>query len=257
MALDIFQFPCLEDNYGVLVHDPVSGRTASIDAPEAAAVLAALKERGWKLTDIFTTHHHVDHVQGNLEVKAATGCTITGPAGEADKIPGIDRTVREGDTIDFAGHPVNIIETPGHTLGHIAYHFAKDEVAFVGDTVFALGCGRVFEGTLEQMWRSVEKIGALPAETKLYVGHEYTQSNWRFATTVDPTNPALAARGEMIASLRADGKPTVPTNVAIERATNPYLRAATAELRSSMGLPNGTPAEVFAAIRTAKDNFKG
>ncbi|MCX5514239.1 hydroxyacylglutathione hydrolase [Kaistia algarum] len=257
MALDIFLFPCLSDNYGVLVHDPVSGRTASIDVPDAKAVLDALQAKGWRLTDIFTTHHHVDHVQGNLELKAATGAVITGPAREADKIPGIDRTVREGDVIDFAGHPVEIFETPGHTLGHIVYYFPQDEVAFVADTLFALGCGRVFEGTLEEMWRSVEKVGALPADTKLYVGHEYTESNWRFAMTVDPTNQALIARGEVIRQLRAESKPTVPTNVAIERATNPYLRAATAELRQSMNLPNGTPAEVFAAIRTAKDNFKG
>lgn len=257
MILDIFMFPCLSDNYGVLVHDPLSGRTASIDVPDAAAVLAALRQQGWRLTDIFTTHHHADHVQGNLELKAATGCTITGPAGEAETIPGLDHTVREGDVLDFAGHPVEIIETPGHTLGHIAYHFVDDEVAFVGDTVFALGCGRVLEGTLEQMWQSVAKIGALPETTKLYVGHEYTEANWRFAVTVDPTNAALIGRGEVIRRLRAEGKPTLPTTVAIERATNPYLRVDTPELRASTGLPNGTPAEVFAAVRTAKDNFKG
>lgn len=257
MALDIFMFPCLSDNYGVLVHDPVSGRTASIDVPDAAAVLGALEQKGWRLTDIFTTHHHVDHIQGNLEVKAATGCKITGPAGEADKIPGIDRTVREGDELDFAGHPVRVLETPGHTLGHIAYHFPDEEVAFVGDTLFALGCGRVFEGTMEQMWSSVEKVGALPPETKLYVGHEYTESNWRFAVTVDPQNAALVGRGDVIRKLRAEGKPTLPTTVAIERATNPYLRADTPALRAWAKMPNGTPAEVFAAIRTAKDNFKG
>jgi hydroxyacylglutathione hydrolase len=256
-ALDIFMFPCLSDNYGVLIHDPVSGRTASIDVPEAGPVLAALKSHGWKLTDIFTTHHHPDHVQGNLEVKAATGCTITGPAAEADKIPGIDRTVGEGDVIDFAGHSIHVHETPGHTLGHVIYHLPDDEVAFVADTLFALGCGRVFEGTLEQMWHSVEKVGALPETTTLYAGHEYTEANWRFAITLDPTNPALIARGEEIRRLRAEGKPTLPTKVSIERATNPYLRAGTAELRASTGLPNGTPAEVFAAIRTAKDNFKG
>ncbi|MCX5494600.1 hydroxyacylglutathione hydrolase [Kaistia dalseonensis] len=256
MALDIYLFPCLSDNYGVLVHDPVSGRTASIDAPEASAVLGALKEKGWTLSDIFTTHHHVDHVQGNLEVKAATGATITGPADEADKIPGIDKTVRDGDVIDFAGHPVKIIATPGHTLGHIVYYFENDAVAFVADTLFALGCGRVFEGTLDQMYESVSKVGALPAETQLYVGHEYTESNLRFCLTVDPTNEALIARGGEIKALRAAGKPTIPTNVAIERATNPYLRADTPELRASMNLPNGTPAEVFAAIRLAKDVFK-
>jgi hydroxyacylglutathione hydrolase len=257
MALDIVQFLCLTDNYGVLVHDPVSGRTASIDAPEAAPVLDTLAARGWRLTDIFTTHHHEDHVQGNLAVKAATGCVITGPAAEADRIPGIDRTVRDGDTIDFDGYPVRVFETPGHTLGHIAYHFPDDKVAFVGDTLFALGCGRVFEGTLEQMWRSVEKVGALPEETKLYAGHEYTEANLRFALTVDPDNQALLARGEDIRRVRAEGRPTLPTNVAIERATNPYLRTGTAALRAAAGLPDGSPAEVFAAIRRAKDVFKG
>ena len=257
MTLDIFMFPCLSDNYGVLVHDPLSGRTAAIDVPDAAAVLDALDRKGWRLTDILTTHHHADHVQGNLEVKAATGCTITGPAGEAGKIPGIDVEVREGDEIDFAGHPIRVIETPGHTLGHIAYHFPMDDVAFVGDTLFALGCGRVFEGSMEQMWNSVEKIGRLPGETKLYVGHEYTQSNWRFAITVDPSNAALASRGEVIATLRAEGRPTLPTTVEIERATNPYLRADTPALRAWAGLPDAPAFEVFAAIRRAKDNFKG
>jgi hydroxyacylglutathione hydrolase len=228
----------------------------SIDVPEAAPVLAELKTRGWTLTDIYTTHHHADHVQGNLEVKAATGCTITGPAEEADRIPGIDKTVREGDALDFAGHRVEIIATPGHTLGHIAYYWPEDAVAFVGDTLFALGCGRVFEGTLEQMWQSVEKIGALPEATALYVGHEYTESNLRFALAVDPTNAALIERGVEIKRLRAEGKPTVPTNVAIERLTNPYLRAGTPELRASQHLPNGSKAEVFAATRRAKDSFQ-
>jgi len=255
MTLDIFMFPCLSDNYGVLVHDPLSGRTAAIDVPDAAAVLDALDRKGWRLTDILTTHHHADHVQGNLEVKAATGCTITGPAGEAGKIPGIDVEVREGDEIDFAGHPIRVIETPGHTLGHIAYHFPMDDVAFVGDTLFALGCGRVLEGTLEQMWGSVEKVGALPSDTVLYCGHEYTLSNAKFALTVDPDNEKLKARAARIETLRAEDKATLPTTIGEELETNPFLRWDDPSIRKHLGMEKATDAEVFAEIRKRKDNF--
>lgn len=257
MALEIVQFPCRSDNYGVLLHEAESGETASIDAPDAAAVLRVLSEKGWTLTDIFTTHHHTDHVEGNLALKEATGCRITGPALEADRIPGIDRQIGDGDSFDFAGHRVRVIATPGHTLGHVAYHLPDDRLAFVADTLFALGCGRVFEGTLDEMFASVENIGALPPETILYCGHEYTEANFRFAITRDPENAALIARGEEIRRLRAEGKPTLPTTVAIERATNPYLRAAMPALRAAAGLPEGSPAEVFAATRRAKDSFKG
>lgn len=257
MALSIVQFPCLSDNYGVLIHDEATGRTASIDAPEAGPVLAALSAQGWKLSDIFTTHHHPDHVGGNLELKEATGCTITGPRDEADRIPGIDILVADGDSFDFAGHTVRVIATPGHTLGHIIYHLPEDKVAFVGDTLFALGCGRVLEGTLEQMFESVEKVGDLPEDTVLYCGHEYTEANWRFAITRDPDNAKLIARGDEIRRLRAEGRPTLPTTVAIELETNPYLRTRTPPLAVSAGLPAGTPAEIFAATRRAKDVFKG
>lgn len=257
MPLDIHQFPCLSDNYGVLVHDAASGRTASIDAPDGAAVLAALAEKGWTLTDIFTTHHHQDHVGGNIEVKEATGCTITGPAAEAERIPGIDRTVKDGDSFDFAGHKVIVTATPGHTLGHVIYHLPDDKVAFVADTLFALGCGRVLEGTLEQMWESVEKVGALPGDTALYCGHEYTEANLRFALAIEPGNAALVTRGEEIRKLRAAGRPTLPTTVALERSTNPFLRSDAPGVRASAGLPDGSPAEVFAATRRAKDVFRG
>ncbi|HWJ74981.1 MAG TPA: hydroxyacylglutathione hydrolase [Kaistia sp.] len=257
MTLEIVQFPCLSDNYGVLLHDTGSGRTASIDVPEAAPVLAALAEKGWTLTDIFTTHHHVDHVQGNLEVKAATGCTITGPADEADRIPGIDISVKDGDSFDFAGNTVRVITTPGHTLGHIIYHLPDAKLAFVGDTLFALGCGRVLEGTLEQMFESVEKVGALPSDTVLYCGHEYTEANLRFALSIEPDNAALVTRGEEIRRLRAAGQPTLPTTVAAERSTNPFLRSDAPSVRAAAGLPDGEPAEVFAATRRAKDVFKG
>jgi hydroxyacylglutathione hydrolase len=256
MALAIFQFPCLSDNYGVLIHDEATGRTASIDAPDADAVSAALAQKGWRLTEILTTHHHPDHTDGNLALKAATGCTITGPGYEADKIPGIDKTLREGDVYDFAGHPVHVIWTPGHTLGHIAYYLPEDGIAFAGDTMFALGCGRVFEGTLLQMWESLQKLAALPDETVVYCGHEYTESNLRFALTIDPANPALIARGAEIKKLRADGRPTVPTTIAAEKATSPYLRADDPAVRATMKLADASAADVFAAIRTAKDNFK-
>ena len=256
MALAIFQFPCLSDNYGVLIHDEASGRTASIDAPDAATVTAALAQTGWNLTEILTTHHHPDHTDGNLALKEATGCTIIGPSYEAARIPGIDRELTEGDVYDFAGHPVHVIWTPGHTLGHIAFYLPEDGVAFAGDTMFALGCGRVFEGTLLQMWESLQKLAALPDETIVYCGHEYTESNLRFALTIDPTNAALIARGEEIKKLRAAGKPTVPTTIAAEKATNPYLRAGDPAVRQTMDMPSAPASEVFAAIRTAKDNFK-
>lgn len=256
MALAIFQFPCLSDNYGVLIHDEASGRTAAIDAPDAAAVSAALAEKGWTLTEILTTHHHPDHTDGNLALKQATGCTISGPSYEADTIPGIDRKLSEGDVYDFAGHPVHVIHTPGHTLGHIAYYLPQDGVAFVGDTMFALGCGRVFEGTLDQMWGSLQKLAALPDETVVYCGHEYTESNLRFAMTIDGSNPALIARGEEIRKLRAAGQPTVPTTIAAEKATNPYLRADDPAVRAALNMPTAPASDVFGAIRTAKDNFK-
>jgi hydroxyacylglutathione hydrolase len=256
MALAIFQFPCLSDNYGVLIHDEASGRTASIDAPDAAAVTAALAQTGWNLTEILTTHHHPDHTDGNLALKEATGCTIVGPSYEAAKIPGIDRELTEGDVYDFAGHPVHVIWTPGHTLGHIAFFLPEDGVAFAGDTMFALGCGRVFEGTLLQMWESLQKLAALPDETVVYCGHEYTESNLRFALTIDPANEALIARGEEIKKLRAAGKPTVPTTIAAEKATSPYLRASDPAVKATMKMADASAADVFAAIRTAKDNFK-
>lgn len=253
--LQIHQFPCLSDNYGVLIHDAHADVTASIDAPEAAAVERALAETGWRLTHILNTHHHHDHTGGNLELKQKTGCTIVGPRGEADKVPGIDTAVGEGDAVSFGSSEARVIETPGHTLGHIAYHFAADKVAFVGDTLFALGCGRVFEGTPEQMWSSLSKLMALPADTAIYCGHEYTQSNARFAITVDPGNTALKRRAAEIIELRARGEPTVPTTLSLELATNPFLRADDAGIRTHLGMADATSAEVFAEIRKRKDNF--
>lgn len=240
-TLQYHLFPALNDNYGVLVHCPDSGATASIDAPEAAAVEKALANTGWKLTHILITHHHHDHVGGVEELKQKWGCEVIGSAEEPHGLPGLTGTVTPGGTYDFAGHIAQIIHTPGHTLGHITWHFADDGVAFAGDTLFTLGCGRVFEGTMEQMWTSMQKLAKLPPETTVYCGHEYTLSNGRFAVTAEPDNEALRQRMIEIEKLREAGKPTVPTTIAQELETNPFLRAATAQR--------------FAEIRTAKDNF--
>ena len=240
-TLQYHLFPALNDNYGVLVHCPDSGATASIDAPEAAAVERALADTGWKLTHILITHHHHDHVGGVEELKQKWGCEVIGSAEEPHGLPGLTGTVTPGGTYDFAGHIAQIIHTPGHTLGHITWHFADDGVAFAGDTLFTLGCGRVFEGTMEQMWASMQKLAKLPPETTVYCGHEYTLSNGRFAVTAEPDNQALKQRMIEIEQLREAGKPTVPTTIAQELETNPFLRAETAQR--------------FAEIRTAKDNY--
>ena len=250
-SLEFYQFPCLSDNYGVLVHAPDTGATASIDAPEAAAVEAALAETGWSLTHILNTHHHHDHTGGNLILKEKTGCTIVGPQG----IPGLNVAVAEGDTYDFGGHEFSIIETPGHTLDHITYYSSADNVAFAGDTLFALGCGRVFEGTPPQMWQSLQKLMTLPPETVVYCGHEYTQSNARFAVTVDPGNEQLRTRAQEIDAARARGEATVPTTIALELATNPFLRAGDPGVQAAVGMPGGDLAAVFAEVRKRKDNF--
>lgn len=253
--LEIHQFPCLSDNYGVLLRDADAGVVASIDAPDAEAVQAALKEKGWKLTHILVTHHHWDHTQGNEAVKSATECTIIGPKGEADKVPGIDTKVGEGDTFKFGNFDVEVSETPGHTAGHIVYHIPAAKAAFVGDTLFAMGCGRVIEGSMDQMWSGVEKVAKLPKDTVLYCGHEYTVANAEFAMSVEPGNEALQKRLADVKALRAAGKPTLPTTVAEELATNPFIRVDSAEIRANVGLPNGTDAEVFAQVRTRKNNF--
>lgn len=253
--IEIHQFAALKDNYGYLVHEPSSGATAAIDTPEVAPILKALDEKGWTLTHILNTHHHFDHAGGNAELKAKTGCTIVGPRGEQDLIPGIDRAVGEGDIVELGAARAHVIDVPGHTRGHIAYHFADDRVVFVGDTLFALGCGRLFEGTAEQMWTSLSKLMALPDDTTVYCAHEYTQSNARFALTVEPQNAALAARAKEIDVRRAAGQWTVPTTIALEKATNPFLRAASRDLRATVGLEAAANVDVFAETRRRKDNF--
>ena len=253
--IEIHQFPCLADNYGYLVHDRPGHVTAAIDTPDAAAILAALDERGWTLTHILNTHHHADHAGGNLELKRRTGCKIVGPRADAARIPGIDVEVGDGDTFELGLHRVEVFDTPGHTRGHIVYFFPADEAAFVGDTLFSLGCGRLFEGTPAQMWSSLSKIMSWPERTRLYCAHEYTQSNGRFAVTVEPGNRALADRVAEVARLRDAGEPTVPSTLALEKATNPFLRPASRNLRETIGLVGASDVEVFAKTRALKDAF--
>lgn len=253
-TLEIHQFPCLSDNYGVLIHDAENNVTASIDAPEAAAVKKALAEKGWTLTHILTTHYHADHTGGNLELKGETGCTIVGPKNEADRVPGIDVQVGDGDTVSFGAFTAKVFDTPGHTAGHISYWFPDAEVAFAGDTLFALGCGRLFEGDAQTMWNSLSKLKALPPETSVYCGHEYTQSNAEFALTVEPGNHQLVARAEEIAALRAKGEPTLPTTIARELDTNPFLRTDSEEIRSRLDMADAEDWEIFGEVRRRKDN---
>jgi len=254
-GLEIRMFPCLSDNYGVLIHDEASGVTASIDAPEEAAVDKALADNGWNLTHILVTHHHADHTQGIAGLKAKYGCKVVGPRGEADKVPAIDESVGEGDTYTFGRYEAKIFDTPGHTKGHISWWFPGPGVVFAGDTLFALGCGRVFEGTMAEMWNSLEKLGRLPRETLVYCGHEYTQANAKFALTIEPDNVHLKARAAEIDEKRARGEPTVPTTIGAELDSNPFLRADRDEVKMAVGMPNADPADVFAEVRGRKDRF--
>ena len=234
-------FLCLKDNYGVLLHDPESGATASIDAPEAAPIEAALKATGWKLTDILVTHHHADHTGGILALKEKYKCRVVAPAAEADTIPAVDLTVREGDKVTVGKLSGNVIETPGHTNGHIAYWFHADKLAFVGDTLFSIGCGRVIEGTPGMMWRSLIKLRDLPNDTEIYCGHEYTAANIRFALTIEPDNAVLAAREAQVQQQIAQGEPTIPVTIGDEKLANPFLRADLPEVAAGIGMA-GKPA---------------
>ena len=253
--LQIEQINCLSDNYGYLVHDPESGETACIDTPETAPILDRLSQKGWVLSHIWNTHHHYDHAGNNLEIKQATGCQIIGPAGEADKIPGIDRAVDDGDVVQLGAHQAHILNVGGHTLGHIAYHLPATAHAFVGDSLFALGCGRVFEGTMAQMWGSLQKLAALPRATQVFCAHEYTAANAAFAATIDPDNPNLQQRIAEITALRAQNQPTVPTDIGVELDTNPFLRPADASIRQHLNMVGASDADVFAEIRARKDSF--
>ena len=246
-------FLCLKDNYGVLLHDPANGATAAIDAPEAAPVETALKTTGWLLSDILVTHHHADHTGGIAELKERYGCRVVAPHGEAARIPLVDATVREDDEVRVGALRGRVLETPGHTAGHISYFFPADKLAFVGDTLFSIGCGRVIEGTAEMMWQSLLKLRALPDNTRIYCGHEYTKANIRFAKTVEPVNAALKERETEVEKLLAAGQPTIPSIMRAEKAANPFLRADLPEVASSVGLAGSPAWKVFAEIRARKN----
>jgi hydroxyacylglutathione hydrolase len=241
--VEIARVPVLNDNYVWLIHDDASGETAAIDPAVGQPVLDAAAARGWRITQIWNTHWHPDHIGGNAEIKAATGCKITAPAAEAGKIPTLERAVREGDKVSLGGIEAEVLEVPAHTAGHIAYHLPSEKVVFVGDTLFAMGCGKLFEGTAEQMYGNMKRLEALPADTKVYCAHEYTLSNARFAITVEPDNEDLQRRFAQVVAAREAGEATVPTDIGLERATNPFMRASSvAEL---------------AERRAAKDIFRG
>jgi len=248
-------FRCLQDNYGVLVHDPSTGATASIDAPEAAPVEAALKATGWRLTDILVTHHHGDHTGGIVELKQHHHCRVTAPLAEAARIPAVDVEVKQGDEVKVGALKARVLETPGHTAGHIAYWLPDEELAFVGDTLFSIGCGRVIEGTPEMMWQSLLKLRELPDATRVYCGHEYTAANIRFAKTIEPDNRNLAAREQDVARLLAQGKPTIPSLLGAEKKENVFLRADVPAVAAAVGLSGHSPAEVFAEVRARKNKF--
>ena len=255
MSAKTHLFVCLKDNYGVLLHDPASGATAAIDAPEAGAVENALQSTGWKLTDILVTHHHADHTDGIPALKERHGCRVVAPANEAARIPLVDVTVKEGDGVQVGGLAARVIETPGHTAGHITYVFDAEKLAFAGDTLFSIGCGRVIEGTPEMMWQSLLKLRALPDDTRVYCGHEYTDANIRFARSIEPDNPALAARAEQAARQIKQSQPTIPTTIGEEKAANPFLRADRPEVARAVGLEGASPAAVFAEVRARKNRF--
>jgi hydroxyacylglutathione hydrolase len=253
MPAEIRLFRCLNDNYGVLLHDTDSGATAAIDAPEAAPIEAALKATGWKLTDILVTHHHADHTGGIIELKEKHKCRVVAPAAEAEKIPAVDLTVREGDKVAVGKLSGKVIETPGHTNGHISYWFEADKAAFVGDTLFSIGCGRVIEGTPGMMWRSLSKLRDLPDDTKIYCGHEYTLANIKFARTIEPDNPVLAAREVEAKQQIEQGAPTIPVTIGDEKLANPFLRADLPDVAAGIGMAGKQAAQVFAEIRARKN----
>ena len=250
MALEIYQFsfgPLA--NYGVLLHDPSSGATASIDAGSEASVMEALAKTGWALSEIWITHHHGDHIEGVAAVRKQTGARVVGPS----SIPDLDQTLSDNDSFEFAGHRVEVLHTPGHTLDMLNYYLPEEDLIFVGDTLFVVGCGRVFEGDFAMMHESLQRLAALPPQTVVYCSHEYTEANADFALTVDPANEALIARAEEVRRLRSEGKPTVPTTIARELETNPFLRAHTPSVRTAVDMPDASDAEVFAEVRRRKD----
>ncbi len=248
-------FGALSDNYCYLVHDPDTGQTAVIDTPDVGAIEKALVETDWALDYILNTHHHWDHAGGNLELKKKTGCQVIGPKADAARIPGIDIALGDGDTFNLGSIVATTYDTPGHTRGHLVYHFAANGIAFTGDTLFSMGCGRLFEGTAEQMWSSLQKLMAWPDDTLVYCAHEYTQSNAAFALSVEPGNEQLVERAAEVDELRRQGKPTIPSTMGLERATNPFLRPSSPDLQATLGLSGAPLTDVFAETRRRKDKF--
>jgi len=255
--LEIVQIPVLDDNYVYLVRDPETEMTAVVDPAVAGPVLEELDRRGWKLTHVLNTHHHPDHVGGNEELKSKTGCIIVGPRADRDRIPGIDMELGDGDHFNLGNAEAVVFDVPGHTRGHIAFWFKESDALFSGDTLFAMGCGRLFEGTPSQMWASLQKFLGLPGQTRVYCAHEYTEANGRFALSVEPDNATLQSRMEQVRRLRGEDRPTVPSTLAEEVATNPFLRPDSADLQRTIGLEGAGLVDVFARTRELKDSFRG
>lgn len=255
MPLDLVTIPCLKDNYAYLIHDATSGATAVVDVPEAGPILAALQARGWRLSDILITHHHDDHIAGVEALRAATGAAVWGALADAHRLPALDHALAEGDVVSVGTAQGHVLDVSGHTLGHIAFVFPGDNLAFTADSLMAAGCGRLFEGSAAQMWDSLSKLAALPPRTLVCSGHEYTASNIRFALSLEPDNPALIFRSAQVAAAREDGRPTVPSILSEEMATNPFLRAALPDMKARLGMDHASDAEVFGEIRKRKDRF--
>ena len=253
--LKVFQFPCRDDNYGVILHDPDGDLVISIDAPELEPIEDVLQSKNLDLSHILTTHKHPDHVAGNEALKAKYGCWVIGPADEADNIPGLDQSVSDGEQIELNGHRIDVLGAPGHTLGQIVYSFPDQKLLFPADALFALGCGRLFEGTPAMMHETLQRFAQLPDDTSVYAGHEYTLANARFAVSVDPDNEELAARAREIELLRDDGKPTLPTSIGLEKRTNPFMRPHDPAIRQQLGMADASDVDVFAEIRARKDRF--
>lgn len=254
--LEIELVPCLRDNYAYLLHDTHTGTVGVVDPSESVPVINALKRRNQNLTYILNTHHHYDHTGGNIELKAKYGAKVIGSIKDKDRIPGIDIALRDGEIWMFAGHQVLIMETPGHTTGHVSFYFPESAVIFTGDTLFSLSCGKLFEGTPEQMFTSLQKILTLPEETNVYCGHEYTESNSKFALSIEPNNKELQEYASLVAHLRSKKLPTIPTTLKLEKKCNPFLRSWSTEIRTKLNISaNASEAQALGIIRQAKDNF--
>lgn len=255
MALELSVVACLSDNFAYLVHDDTSGDCALIDAPEAEPILAALAARGWQLGQILVTHHHDDHVQAVEAIHRATGARVIGAEDDRHRLPPLDLAIHPGDRLPFGAGHVSVIAAPGHTLGHVAFHFPEAEAVFTADSLMAAGCGRIFEGTPAMMWDSLQRLAALPDETRIFSGHDYLDGNLRFAATIEPGNPAIAPRIREVARMRREGRPVMPWTLAEEKATNPFLRASLPEVKAAIGMKDASDVEAFAEIRARKDRF--